>query len=342
MLLIISCTHWTARQLCSIRHAFSHPGTFLLPPSFNTHTLTLSSYALHRLSVPQSSYRHFSSLARRLSRIFAHAFYHHRELFSQAEAESSLYARFLSLSQQHSLVPAELLVIPLEGLESSGRTGSSDDYEHEHEREREGDSAQGGAEHEEEREGEGTFLPGDARLGAQARQLFDDGWAGEGQGTNEDDQEEEGEEDESSEEEEEEEEEEGDASHEEANRSAEPEVGPGEGEVASESAPVEHEPAKEEEHPKAENGEANGGEEHVEQLNTVDDKPVEPPAPETIPEPEAAPEAKVEDAEKEPAPDAPEQPHESSERPSSPAKDDAAPSEGEHKEKDHDEHKSAD
>ncbi|KAH7333627.1 Mob1/phocein [Rhizoctonia solani] len=63
-----------------------------------------------RLSVPQSSYRHFSSLARRLSRIFAHAYYHHRELFSQAEAESSLYARFLALSQQHSLVPAELLL----------------------------------------------------------------------------------------------------------------------------------------------------------------------------------------------------------------------------------------
>ncbi|EIW77296.1 Mob1 phocein [Coniophora puteana RWD-64-598 SS2] len=65
-----------------------------------------------RLSIPQTSYRHFSSLARRLGRIFAHAYFHHREAFEQAEAESSLYARFLKLTSQFDLVPAEFLVIP--------------------------------------------------------------------------------------------------------------------------------------------------------------------------------------------------------------------------------------
>ncbi|KDR65783.1 hypothetical protein GALMADRAFT_148369 [Galerina marginata CBS 339.88] len=65
-----------------------------------------------RLSIPQTSHRHFSSLARRLGRIFAHAYFHHREAFEQAEAESSLYARFLALTAKFDLVPAEFLVIP--------------------------------------------------------------------------------------------------------------------------------------------------------------------------------------------------------------------------------------
>ncbi|KAL1745600.1 Mob1/phocein [Schizophyllum fasciatum] len=65
-----------------------------------------------RLQVPASSHRHFPALARRLGRIFAHAYFHHREAFEQAEAESSLYARFLALTQKFDLVPAEFLVIP--------------------------------------------------------------------------------------------------------------------------------------------------------------------------------------------------------------------------------------
>jgi hypothetical protein len=44
--------------------------------------------------------------------VFAHAYYHHRDAFEQAEAESSLYARFLALSARFALVPQEFLVIP--------------------------------------------------------------------------------------------------------------------------------------------------------------------------------------------------------------------------------------
>ncbi|CDO75005.1 hypothetical protein BN946_scf184965.g7 [Trametes cinnabarina] len=65
-----------------------------------------------RLSVPATSHRHFTSLCRRLGRIFAHAYFHHREVFEQAEAESSLYARFLALVKYFDLVPLEFLVIP--------------------------------------------------------------------------------------------------------------------------------------------------------------------------------------------------------------------------------------
>ncbi|TDL19587.1 Mob1/phocein [Rickenella mellea] len=65
-----------------------------------------------RISIPATSVRHFSSLARRLGRIFAHAYFHHREAFEQSEAESSLYSRFLALTSKFNLVPAEFLVIP--------------------------------------------------------------------------------------------------------------------------------------------------------------------------------------------------------------------------------------
>lgn len=48
----------------------------------------------YRIAIPSSSVKHFASLARRLSRIFAHAYFHHREIFEQAEAENALYERY--------------------------------------------------------------------------------------------------------------------------------------------------------------------------------------------------------------------------------------------------------
>ncbi|KAK6971878.1 Mob1/phocein, partial [Favolaschia claudopus] len=79
-----------------------------------------------RLQIPPASHRHFTSLARRLGRIFAHAYFHHREEFEQAEAESSLYARFLALTEKFDLVPADFLVIPPRAVASSSeeRSGS--------------------------------------------------------------------------------------------------------------------------------------------------------------------------------------------------------------------------
>lgn len=125
-----------------------------------------------RLSVPPSSYRHFSSLARRLSRIFAHAFYHHRELFSQAEAESSLYARFLALSQQNSLVPPELLVIPLEGLQPN--------HSHEQEGLVEDEHSSNSPRTTTDTSNEGSYSPDTMHdRPPQSRQLYDHGSANE-------------------------------------------------------------------------------------------------------------------------------------------------------------------
>ncbi|TFK23027.1 Mob1/phocein [Coprinopsis marcescibilis] len=73
-----------------------------------------------RISILETSQRHFSSLARRLGRIFAHAYFHHREAFEQAEAESSLYGRFLALTSKFDLVPSEFLPIPPEAFYANG------------------------------------------------------------------------------------------------------------------------------------------------------------------------------------------------------------------------------
>jgi Mob1/phocein family len=82
-----------------VRYGLSHHNLFILSP-------------IYSISIPQTSHRHFPSLARRLGRIFAHAYHHHRLAFESAEAESALYARFLALSRHFDLVPAEFLVIP--------------------------------------------------------------------------------------------------------------------------------------------------------------------------------------------------------------------------------------
>jgi hypothetical protein len=78
---------------------------------------------LCRIAIPMTSTKHFASLARRLSRIFAHAYFHHRELFEQAEAENALYERFLGLVQEFQLVPAEYLVINWEDRPSRKSRG---------------------------------------------------------------------------------------------------------------------------------------------------------------------------------------------------------------------------
>src|SRR5947208_3610580 len=113
------CTLSTARRRSSTHHERSHHGTPRDPPtpSFSA-PLTLP----RRINIPPLSHRHFGSLARRLGRIFAHAYFHHREVFEQAEAESSLYARFLALTCKFDLVPPEFLIIPT-------RSGLSDDPE---------------------------------------------------------------------------------------------------------------------------------------------------------------------------------------------------------------------
>ncbi|KAJ2762834.1 hypothetical protein H4S06_000431 [Coemansia sp. BCRC 34490] len=58
------------------------------------------------------SLKHFQSMVRRLYRIFAHAYFHHRDLFEQQESATYLYARFVRLARKYELTPESLVTIP--------------------------------------------------------------------------------------------------------------------------------------------------------------------------------------------------------------------------------------
>ncbi|KAJ9072272.1 hypothetical protein DSO57_1029281 [Entomophthora muscae] len=77
-----------------------------------TSLLNSAKYFPSRISVPNSSIKHFLSISRRLYRIFAHTWYHHKEIFDEFENETHLYARFMGLSAQYELIPESLINIP--------------------------------------------------------------------------------------------------------------------------------------------------------------------------------------------------------------------------------------
>jgi hypothetical protein len=102
------------------------------------------------MSIPAASLNNFPSLSRRLSRIFSHAYFHHREAFLTFEAVSSLYARFMALCETYGLVGSSLLVIPREEL---GLTGGEQDEEEDEEGVQEEDEDQEGEDEVDEQEG---------------------------------------------------------------------------------------------------------------------------------------------------------------------------------------------
>jgi len=65
-----------------------------------------------RVSIPEASVKCFQSIARRLYRIFSHAYFHHKELFDQIENEQHLCERFVRFSNNFKLIPKKLQIIP--------------------------------------------------------------------------------------------------------------------------------------------------------------------------------------------------------------------------------------
>ncbi|KAI9500874.1 hypothetical protein GGI25_005020 [Coemansia spiralis] len=72
----------------------------------------LSSTSMVVWRAGETSMKHFQSMVRRLYRIFAHAYFHHRELFEQQESATYLYARFVRLARKYELTPESLIIIP--------------------------------------------------------------------------------------------------------------------------------------------------------------------------------------------------------------------------------------
>lgn len=108
----LCASHGEEKQCCAI--------------DYMVHTLdgatSLLNSARHfpsRTYVPNTSLRHFGSIARRLSRIFVHAWCYHKDLFLACEAETSLYSRFYVLVETYDLTATDGLP-PRPGHSSTG------------------------------------------------------------------------------------------------------------------------------------------------------------------------------------------------------------------------------
>ncbi|RKP14634.1 Mob1/phocein [Piptocephalis cylindrospora] len=77
-----------------------------------TSLLNSNKYFPSRLSIQPSSLKHFQSISRRLYRLFAHAWYAHREVFDSFESETYLYDRFMKLSKKYGLISESVSLAP--------------------------------------------------------------------------------------------------------------------------------------------------------------------------------------------------------------------------------------
>lgn len=67
-----------------------------------------------RFDIKESSIQRLSSVARRVYRIFAHTYFHHRSLFDEFEAETHLCRRFTRFVTKYELMSKENLMVPIE------------------------------------------------------------------------------------------------------------------------------------------------------------------------------------------------------------------------------------
>eukprot|EP00035_Acanthoeca_spectabilis_P022357 m.443263 g.443263 ORF g.443263 m.443263 type:complete len:205 (-) comp18946_c0_seq1:1334-1948(-) len=74
--------------------------------------LCSSKYFDSRINIPDASAKKLPSLARRLYRIFGHAYFQHREVFNEFEAKTSLCKRFHLLVTRFGIMKADSLDIP--------------------------------------------------------------------------------------------------------------------------------------------------------------------------------------------------------------------------------------
>ena len=69
-----------------------------------------------RVSIPKTSLPYFQSIARRLYRIFSHAWFHHSFAFCAFEGERYLCERFTIFCRTCKLIPEEHLMVPPDAM----------------------------------------------------------------------------------------------------------------------------------------------------------------------------------------------------------------------------------
>lgn len=80
-------------------------------------SLTSSKIFPSRISIAKgTAQQHISPLARRLYRVFAHAYFEHREVFQDFENDTLAYQRFTQFCIKYGLIQDKFLIIPKEAM----------------------------------------------------------------------------------------------------------------------------------------------------------------------------------------------------------------------------------
>ena len=74
--------------------------------------LNSNKYFPSRVTIKESSISKLGSVCRRIYRIFSHAYYHHRRIYDQFEAETNLCRRFTAYVLKYELMAHESLIVP--------------------------------------------------------------------------------------------------------------------------------------------------------------------------------------------------------------------------------------
>ncbi|CAD7076905.1 unnamed protein product [Hermetia illucens] len=75
--------------------------------------LNSNKYFPSRVSIKESSVAKLGSVCRRVYRIFSHAYFHHRRIFDEFEAETYLCHRFTHFVTKYDLMSKENLIVPI-------------------------------------------------------------------------------------------------------------------------------------------------------------------------------------------------------------------------------------
>nr|KMM69039.1 Mob1 family protein [Coccidioides posadasii RMSCC 3488] len=123
----LCAVHDPPKACCAIDyccHTLDWATNILTSPKFFPSRLTLGSEAG---GGPQASMRHLTNIFRRVYRIFAHAWFQHREVFWQVEGHDGLHVFFKTVCDMYNLLPEDNYTIPAEAEGEEPRTSKPDE-----------------------------------------------------------------------------------------------------------------------------------------------------------------------------------------------------------------------
>lgn len=117
----LCAVHDPPKSCCAIDyccHTLDWATNILTSPKHFPSRLTLGSEAG---GGPQASLRYLTNIFRRLYRIFAHAWFQHRDVFWQVEGNDGLYIFFKTVCDMYKLIPEDNYTVPAEaeGLDAN-------------------------------------------------------------------------------------------------------------------------------------------------------------------------------------------------------------------------------